>query len=71
MRSWEHESDERAALVCREIVNSNPWRSGPPAKISDFMPQKPLPPSQKERLMKAEFHRAMKNWPKPKASGKA
>ena len=77
MKTWEREANERAAMVCREIVNNRPFRAtfAQLATIDDFMPKLVdvvmteagnKVPVQDTVLMKAEWARAMARWPKPK-----
>ena len=70
IEAWDQNDWTRAALICREIVNHS-W--SPPktaAQIKDFMP-KPIEEAKRAGYqhpveMKANWARAMANWPKPK-----
>lgn len=67
-RPWGRDEDERAAMICREIVNWSWCRPKPAARLSDFLPQPAGAPKTRQTVAeaKANWQRAAANWPKPK-----
>ena len=79
IQPWEHGANERAAVICREIVNNAPFRGrgAAQATIEHFMPQpvdkcesgKPAQktaPQQPKVEMQAQWEYAQARWNKAK-----
>ena len=76
IRRWEHEDDERAALLAAVTVNHSFSPPKVPAKVKDFMPHAVviekhpdgfiMPKVQSPAEMRSEWMKACRKWPKPR-----
>ena len=76
IRRWEHDDDERTALLAAVVVNHSQNAPRFPAKVADFMPRAVvkekhpdgyvMPKVQPQDEMRNEWMKAVRKWPKPR-----